>query len=116
MIPFPPPDPRPLGPVLAELRSARGWSQQRLAAALCAASGLPTLTRHEISRWERQRRLPGDFWLGWLAMVLGVPGELLAGAAARSRRLEVVPAAIDRSGSRIRTALLTLAHRWSADP
>ncbi|MEV0426781.1 helix-turn-helix transcriptional regulator [Micromonospora sp. NPDC050495] len=116
MIPFPPPDPRPFGPVLAELRSARGWSQQRVAAALCAASGVPTLTRHEISRWERQRRLPGDFWLGWLAVVLGVPGELLAGAAARSRRLGVVPAAIDRSGSRIRTALLTLAHRWSADP
>ncbi|MGR6321157.1 helix-turn-helix domain-containing protein [Micromonospora soli] len=116
MIPFPPPDPRPLGPLLAELRSARGWSQQRVAAALCAASGVPTLTRHEVSRWERQRRLPGDFWLGWLAVVLGAPGELLTEAAAHSRRLGAVPAAIDRVGSRARVALLTLAHRWSADP
>ncbi|MEU1838795.1 helix-turn-helix domain-containing protein [Micromonospora chersina] len=82
-----PPDPRPLGPLLAELRAARGWSQQRVAAALCAAAGVPTLTRHEVSRWERQRRLPGDFWSGWLAVVLGVPGDLLAEAAARSRRL-----------------------------
>ncbi|MFR9779753.1 helix-turn-helix domain-containing protein [Micromonospora sp. MS34] len=116
MSPFPPPDPRPLGPLLAELRSARGWSQQRLAAALCATSGVPTLTRHEVSRWERQRRLPGDFWLGWLAVVLGVPGGLLAGAATHSRRLGVVPAAVGPAAARSRAALLTLAHRWSADP
>ncbi|MCI4061820.1 helix-turn-helix transcriptional regulator [Micromonospora sp. R77] len=86
MTPFPPSGPRLLGPFLAELRLARGWSQQRIAAELCAASGVPTLTRHEVSRWERQLRLPGDFWLGWLAVVLGVPGELLTDAAARSRR------------------------------
>ncbi|SCE90076.1 Helix-turn-helix domain-containing protein [Micromonospora viridifaciens] len=126
MTPFPPAEPRPprpllteprpLGPLLAELRSARGWSQQRVAAELCAASGVPTLTRHEVSRWERHRRLPGDFWSGWLAVVLGVPGELLAAAAAHSRRLGVVPAVVDRAGSRSRVALLTLAHRWAADP
>ncbi|MGC3861422.1 helix-turn-helix domain-containing protein [Micromonospora chersina] len=83
-----PPGPRPLGPLLAELRAARGWSQRRVAAELCAAAGVPTLTRHEVSRWERQRRLPGDFWSGWLAVVLGVPGDLLAEAAALSRRLD----------------------------
>ncbi|MEU4369496.1 helix-turn-helix transcriptional regulator [Micromonospora chersina] len=80
--------PRPLGPLLAELRAAHGWSQRRVAAELCAAAGVPTLTRHEVSRWERQRRLPGDFWCGWLAVVLGVPGDLLAEAAALSRRLD----------------------------
>ncbi|NES37848.1 helix-turn-helix domain-containing protein, partial [Micromonospora sp. PPF5-17] len=116
MSPFPSPEPRPLGPLLAELRSALGWSQQRLAGALCAASGVPTLTRHEVSRWEHQRRLPGDFWLGWLAVVLGVPGALLADAAAHSRRLAAVPAAVDRAGARSRAALLALAHRWAADP
>ncbi|MFI2647183.1 helix-turn-helix domain-containing protein [Micromonospora fulviviridis] len=87
MTPSPPPGPRPLGPLLAELRAARGWSQQRVAAELCAAAGVPTLTRHEVSRWERQRRLPGDFWSGWLAVVLGVPVDLLAEAGARSRKL-----------------------------
>ncbi|MFG3579228.1 hypothetical protein [Micromonospora chersina] len=44
-----PPDPRPLGPLLAELRAARGWSQRPVAAELCAAAGVPTLTRHEVS-------------------------------------------------------------------
>ncbi|MCZ7428218.1 helix-turn-helix transcriptional regulator [Micromonospora sp. WMMA1949] len=116
MIPSPPPGPRLLGPLLAELRAARGWSQQRMAAELCAASGVPTLTRNEVSRWERQLRLPGDFWSAWLATVLGVPGELLAEAAARSRRLGVAPAVVDPAGSRARLALLTLAYRWAADP
>ncbi|MEH1011569.1 helix-turn-helix transcriptional regulator [Micromonospora sp. CPCC 206060] len=76
------PTPPALGALLAGLRQARGWSQLRLAAELCTASGVPTLTRHEVSRWERQRRTPGDFWLGWLAVVLGVPVAHLAGARA----------------------------------
>ncbi|WP_199714511.1 helix-turn-helix domain-containing protein [Micromonospora radicis] len=66
----PPAGPPPTGPRLARLRLARGWSQSRLAAELCAAAGVPTLSRHEISRWERQRRVPGRFWRGWLAQVL----------------------------------------------
>ncbi|WP_234039316.1 transcriptional regulator [Micromonospora coerulea] len=115
MIPFPPPGPRLLGPLLAELRLARRWSQQRIAAELCAASGVPTLTRHEVSRWERQLRLPGDFWLGWLAVVLDVPGELLAEAAARSRHPGGA-SATTRGGARSRAALLALAQRWLADP
>ncbi|MFG1950939.1 transcriptional regulator [Micromonospora sp. NPDC048830] len=113
MTPSPPPGPQPLGPLLARLRLALGWSQQRLAARLCAASGVPTLTRHEVSRWERQLRVPGDFWLGWLAVVLDVPAELLSGAAARGRR-ESPP--VVRPGSRSRSALLALARRWLADP
>ncbi|WP_433529209.1 helix-turn-helix domain-containing protein [Micromonospora sp. CA-263727] len=65
-----PPAPPPFGPLLARLRRARGWSQSRLAAELCAAAGVPTLSRHEISRWERQRRRPGRFWRAWLTEVL----------------------------------------------
>ncbi|MFF5172052.1 transcriptional regulator [Micromonospora sp. NPDC000089] len=108
-----PPDPHLLGPLIAQARLARGWSQQRLAAELCAAAGVPTLTRHEVSRWERQARLPGGRWLARLAPVLGVPAELLAQAAARSR-----PPDAPRwpGGARSRAALLALAQRWSADP
>ncbi|MGC1211936.1 MAG: helix-turn-helix domain-containing protein, partial [Micromonospora sp.] len=98
MSPIPSPGSRLLGPLLAELRLVRGWSQQRLARELCAASGVATLTRHEVSRWERQLRLPGDVWLGWLAVVLGVRGERLAEAAALTRRLSAVPAPVDRAG------------------
>ncbi|MEO3769372.1 helix-turn-helix transcriptional regulator [Micromonospora sp. B9E7] len=86
MTPPVPPRPAQLGPLLARCRLARGWSQQRTAAELCAAAGVPTLSRHEVSRWERQRRVPGGFWLGWLAVVLGVPLVTLAEAAAAARR------------------------------
>ncbi|WP_206025000.1 helix-turn-helix domain-containing protein [Micromonospora zingiberis] len=71
---MPPHPPDPLsGPLLTRLRLARGWSQSRLAAELCAAAGVPTLSRHEVSRWERQRRIPGRFWHAWLATVLDPP-------------------------------------------
>ncbi|MDG4782833.1 helix-turn-helix transcriptional regulator [Micromonospora sp. WMMD961] len=86
MTPPAPPRPAQLGPLLARCRLARGWSQQRTAAELCAAAGVPTLSRHEVSRWERQRRVPGGFWLGWLAVVLDVPLVTLAEAAAATRR------------------------------
>jgi transcriptional regulator with XRE-family HTH domain len=74
------------GAMLTRIRLARGWSQLRVAERLCAASGVATVTRNEMSRWERGDRVPSRFWLGWLALVLEVPVEELAGAAARSRR------------------------------
>lgn len=70
----------PIGPLLVVLRKRRGWSQLHLAERLCVAAQVPTVTRHEVSRWERQLRVPGPFWLGWLATVLGVPLERLTGA------------------------------------
>ncbi|GIF68110.1 hypothetical protein Ais01nite_61450 [Asanoa ishikariensis] len=122
--PFDAAGPRPpFGPYLAQLRLRRGWSQLRLAEQLCAASGSPTVTRHEVSRWEREDRLPADFWLGWLAAVLDTPVDGLAAAAERSRlrhRL-VAPgrAGPGRPESRDRVGLdlLGLAHTWLAgDP
>ncbi|WP_327009126.1 helix-turn-helix domain-containing protein [Dactylosporangium sp. NBC_01737] len=75
-----------LGELLTRLRQAQGKSQVRLAGLLCAASGLPTLTRHEISRWEREERVPSRVWLGWLAFVLDTPLDDLERAAALTRR------------------------------
>ncbi|WDZ84371.1 helix-turn-helix domain-containing protein [Micromonospora cathayae] len=105
--------PELLGPLLARLRLARGWSQQHLADRLCAAAGVPTLSRHEVSRWERQARVPGDFWLTWLAVVLAVPRRRLVEAAGASRRTAGYPLV---EASRPRRALLALAQRWLADP
>jgi transcriptional regulator with XRE-family HTH domain len=81
-----------LGPLLARVRSARGWSQLRVAELLCAASGTPTVTRNELSRWEREERIASAFWLGWLALVLDVPVETLTAAAAVTRRGRARPA------------------------
>jgi transcriptional regulator with XRE-family HTH domain len=75
-----------IGPMLARLRAERGISQLRLAERVCAASGLATVSRHEISRWEREERVPSDFWLGWLAVALEVPIEALERAAGMTRR------------------------------
>ncbi|GIF55161.1 helix-turn-helix domain-containing protein [Asanoa iriomotensis] len=117
--PFDAAGPRPsFGPYVAQLRLRRGWSQLRLAEQLCAASGSPTVTRHEISRWEREERLPADFWLGWLAVVLDVPADGLADAAERSRvRHRLVAPGRDGPGraesrDRVGLDLLGLAHTW----
>jgi transcriptional regulator with XRE-family HTH domain len=77
-----------IGAVIARARAERGVSQLRLAERLCAAAGVATVTRHEVSRWEREERLPSGFWLGWLALVLDLPVDQLelAVAAARRRR------------------------------
>jgi transcriptional regulator with XRE-family HTH domain len=80
-----PDGPERIGPLLIRLRLARGLSQLRVAEKLCDASGMPTVTRSEVSRWERQERVPGSFWLGWLAVVLDAPLEQLEAAIATSR-------------------------------
>jgi transcriptional regulator with XRE-family HTH domain len=62
---------------IARLRGERGLSQSGLAAALAAASGRSTVTREEVSRWERDRRSPTPYWLSHLAAILRVPPEAL---------------------------------------
>lgn len=84
-----------LGARLTQIRIGQGRSQLRVAELLCAASGLPTVTRHEISRWEREQRVPSAYWLRWLAVVLDVPLDELERAAAVTRavRARQLPAA-----------------------
>ncbi|MFE3198394.1 helix-turn-helix domain-containing protein [Embleya sp. NPDC059237] len=77
----------PVGALIARVRRQQGKTQQRLADLLCAASGDATVTRHEVSRWERGTRLPTR-WLPWISTVLGISREELEVAAAplRGRR------------------------------
>lgn len=77
--------PERIGRLLVRLRTDRGLTQRRVADKLVAASGVVTVTRHEVSRWEREDRIPGGFWLRWLAAVLEVPLERLEAAVAVSR-------------------------------
>lgn len=74
-----------IGALLARVRLASGRSQLRVAELLCATSGVPTVTRHEISRWEREERIPSQHWLRWLAVVLEVPLDELERAVAVAR-------------------------------
>jgi transcriptional regulator with XRE-family HTH domain len=79
--------------LLARRRIAKGWSQCDLAAKLHATSGNDSVTREEISRWERGKRIPGPYWRQWLSDVLDTScGELeLAAAVARRRRRKSAP-------------------------
>jgi transcriptional regulator with XRE-family HTH domain len=118
--------------VLTRLRLARGYSQLRLAERLCAVAGVPTVSRHEVSRWEREERVPGPFWLGWLAVVLDAPLEQLESAAVvrreaagsgrssadhhrlwRSPTTDELLSGLDSAGGH---DLRELAHAWLAGP
>jgi transcriptional regulator with XRE-family HTH domain len=87
--------PESIGALIARMRLASGWSQLRIAELLCAAAGVPTVTRHEISRWEREERIPSSHWLRWLAVVLDTPLDELERAAAIARGLRGEAAALD---------------------
>lgn len=64
------------GQFLARLRLDAHMSQRDLADELCRLSGTQSLTRNEVSRWERGARTP-DTWLPFIADALNVPlGEL----------------------------------------
>lgn len=72
------------GAYLARLRRDAGRSQRQLAERLCVLSGVCSVTRHEVSRWERGERIP-DTWLPLLAQALGVPYRELERSAACAR-------------------------------
>jgi len=76
------------GQLIARRRRQLGLSQRDLADLLCAASGRPTVTRHELSRYERGIRLPRRRALEALASCLDVPlRELEQANADRHRRV-----------------------------
>lgn len=58
------------GQMIAAQRRRLKLSQRDLAELLCGMSGHATLTRHEVSRWERGRRTPSRFWQDWLDRTL----------------------------------------------
>ena len=74
-----------VGALIRELRSTLGWSQGRLASALCEASQHATVTREDVSRWEHGKRRPGPFWMRHLATVLEVPLQTLERADVHRR-------------------------------
>lgn len=76
---------QPFGETLTRLRRCAGLSQTRLAETLCELSGRSTVTRHEISRYERGTRTPGPYWLPYLARALGITVETLEHAMATGR-------------------------------
>lgn len=78
-----------IGALIRQMRKDRGWSQARLAEALCVEAEHYTVTRHDISRWESGRRVPGPFWLRHLATVFDAPLTTLETARLKRRQQAV---------------------------
>ena len=75
-----------LGDLIRDLRCIHGWSQGRLADKLCETAKHSTVSREEVSKWERGVRPVGPFWLRHLATVLEVPLQVLEDAKVKRRR------------------------------
>lgn len=77
-------------PVWLLIRARRqrlGHSQYELAELLVKASGNHSLTREDVARWERGKRIPGPYWRSWLSTVLLVPQDLLDASARYGRKV-----------------------------
>lgn len=83
----------PIGALIQAARKRRGLSQYALADKLAALSGNDSVTRHEVARWERAKRIPGPYWRTWISRALDLPLDQLRAAArsARSRRSRSSP-------------------------
>jgi len=73
------------GELIARRRWELGLSQRDLADSLCTASGNPTVTRHEVSRYERGVRLPRGRVLAAMAVCLDLPLAVLRERVADQR-------------------------------
>lgn len=123
----------PLGDLIRARRRQLGLSQSDIAEAV-GALDRPTVTRQEVARWERGKRIPRGRSRKALAQALGLPSRQLdlAAAVERARRAgHPVPDASDAStGQRLiaqasvsairatlldhaSSAFLTSIHRWA---
>ncbi|GII24636.1 helix-turn-helix domain-containing protein [Planosporangium mesophilum] len=73
------------GELVTRRRLDLGLSQSELADRICAEAGRPTLTRHEVSRYEREVRLPTQTSLVAYAAALNLPPVVLARATQNTR-------------------------------
>ncbi|MFE4669357.1 helix-turn-helix domain-containing protein [Streptomyces sp. NPDC056716] len=76
-----------IGALLGRLRTARGWTQQRVADEYNALEGRAAKTGKEIGRYEREARFPVPYTRKYLALVFGVDVSVLDRAVALSKSL-----------------------------
>ncbi|TWP47336.1 helix-turn-helix transcriptional regulator [Lentzea tibetensis] len=76
--------------LIPQARRERGLTQEELARRLSEISRNDSITREDISRWERGKRIPGPYWRGWISKALEMPCADVERAAhvARTTRRE----------------------------
>ncbi|MDX8036378.1 helix-turn-helix transcriptional regulator [Lentzea sp. BCCO 10_0856] len=63
----------PITALIPQARREQGLTQRELADLLCEISQNDSVTREEVSRWERGKRIPGPYWRAFLSTALDVP-------------------------------------------
>ncbi|USX52584.1 MULTISPECIES: helix-turn-helix transcriptional regulator [Lentzea] len=71
----------PITSLIPQARRERGLTQRELADLLCEISHNDSVTREEVSRWERGKRIPGPYWRTFLSAALDVPHAAVDRAA-----------------------------------
>lgn len=74
-----------IGTLIRSARRQLGYSQYRLADALVEISGNNAITREQVARWERGKRIPGPYWRQWLTAALDVARSVVDEAARYAR-------------------------------
>lgn len=97
-----------VGALLVRLRTACGWTQQRVADEYNALEGRAAKTGKEIGRYEREARIPVPYTRKYLAQVFGIDVAVLDQAVAFSKSRHV--------GDGTTGAWLELSARPSARP
>lgn len=94
----------PIGTLVRRARRQRGLSQYGLAETLIELSRNDGLSRAEVARWERGKRVPGPYWRGWLSSALDLPADQLRVAARAARAIRPTayqPTQITRAGKEV---------------
>ncbi|TVT25684.1 helix-turn-helix domain-containing protein [Amycolatopsis acidiphila] len=80
-------DSMPIGRLIRSVRREHGLTQYGLAEALATVSENDSLSRDEVARWERGKRVPGPYWQQWLSAVLEISPDRLRSSARLAREL-----------------------------
>ncbi|MGW6932302.1 helix-turn-helix transcriptional regulator [Lentzea sp. NPDC054927] len=75
----------PITALIPQARREQGLTQRELADLLCEISQNDSVTREEVSRWERGKRIPGPYWRAFLSTALDVPHAEVDKAAVVAR-------------------------------
>ena len=87
------------GELIARRRRRFGLSQRDLAESVCTVTGRATMTRHEMSRYERGGRLPHREVLAAIAACLDVPLAGLWQRVAQQRAQQRAGRPLNRSAA-----------------
>jgi transcriptional regulator with XRE-family HTH domain len=88
----------PISTLIKRVRRCQGMTQAALADRLADVSGNVSVTRDQVTRWERGGRVPSPYWRHWLAIALDVPSGQLDRAAKRARAVRLLGAADAEAG------------------